>query len=65
MCKLHNWKYDQLLAIIKEFMFFTLLGKTITSCLEKLMPYEPKKRKRHQNGSICQTKTNHATSVER
>ena len=49
-------------------MFSTLLGKTITSCLEKLMPYEPKKkekRKRHQNGSICQTKTNHATSVER
>ena len=48
-------------------MFSTLLGKTITSCLEKLMPYEPKKkeRKRHQNGSICQTKTNHSTSVER
>ena len=23
-------------------MFSTLLGKTITSCLEKLMPYEPK-----------------------
>ena len=27
-------------------MFSTLLGKTITSCLEKLMPYEPKKKKK-------------------
>lgn len=26
-------------------MFSTLLGKTITSCLEKLMPYEQKKKK--------------------
>ena len=25
-------------------MFSTLLGKTITSCLEKLMPYEQKKK---------------------
>ena len=24
-------------------MFSTVLGKSITSCLEKFMPYEPKK----------------------
>ena len=30
-------------------MFSTLLGKTITSCLEKLMPYEAKKKRKKEN----------------